>query len=347
MPVTHLDREIAAQPEVLARLLARESGRVARLAGGLRRAGVQTLLVVARGSSDHAGVYGKYLFGARNRLLVALAAPSLVTLYRRPPRLRGVLVVAISQSGASEDLRQVVAEARRQGAPSLVLTNRPASPLAREADEVLPLHAGAERSIAATKTYTAELLALAMLSAALDGGAAERRALERLPAAVAAALEAAGGVAAQAERYRYAERLAVIGRGFNYATAFELALKLKELAYVTAEPSSAADFRHGPIAMVQEGFPALLVAPRGRTSDDMLALARELAARRAETLIISDHPGLLRLARTALRLPLGVPEWLSPIPAVVPGQLFARHLAGAKGYPVDRPRGLRKETITR
>jgi glucosamine--fructose-6-phosphate aminotransferase (isomerizing) len=345
--LTHLDREIAAQPEVLERLLHLETGRARRLAGGIRRAGIRTVLVVARGSSDHAGVYGKYLLGARNGLLVAMAAPSLVTLYRRPPRLSGVLVLAISQSGASEDLRQVVAEARRQGAPSLTLTNRPASPLARESDEVLPLHAGLERSIAATKTYTAELLALAMLSVALDGGQTEREALRRVPAAVAAALRAAEGVGALAERYRYAERLAVIGRGFNYATAFELALKLKELAYVTAEPASSADFRHGPIAVIQEGFPALLVAPRGRTTRDMLALAGELAARRAETLIISDHPGLLRRAHTPLRLPVGVAEWLSPIPAVVPGQLFARHLAGAKGCPVDRPRGLRKETITR
>jgi glutamine---fructose-6-phosphate transaminase (isomerizing) len=345
--LTHLDREIASQPEVLERLLAREGARVTRLARAFRRARVQTLLIVARGSSDNAGVYGKYLFGARNRLLVALAAPSLVTLYHRPPRLAGTLVLAISQSGASEDLRQVVAEARRQGAPSLVLTNRPQSPLASEADEVLPLHAGLERSIAATKTYTAELLALAMLSVALDGGRVEREALRRVPAAVAAALEASRGVEALAARYRYAERLAVIGRGFNYATAFELALKLKELAYVTAEPASSADFRHGPIAVVQEGFPALLVAPRGRTARDMLALAKELAARRAETIIISDVPGLLRQARTPLRLPLGVAEWLSPIPAVVPGQLFARHLAGAKGCAVDRPRGLLKETITR
>jgi len=345
--VTQLEREIAAQPEVLERLLAGERVRVERLARAVKRAGVHTVLVVARGSSDNAGLYGKYLLGARNGLLVALAAPSLVTLYRRPPRLAGVLVLAISQSGASEDLRQVVAEARRQGAPSLVLTNRTRSPLANEADEVLPLHAGLERSIAATKTYTAELLALAMLSVALDGGRAEREALRRVPAAVAAALEAARGVEAQAARYRYAERLAVIGRGFNYATAFELALKLKELAYVTAEPSSSADFRHGPIAVVQEGFPALLVAPRGRTARDMQALAAELATRRAETIIISDVPGLLRRARTPLRLPLGVPEWLSPISAVVPGQLFARHLAGAKGCPVDRPRGLRKETITR
>jgi glucosamine--fructose-6-phosphate aminotransferase (isomerizing) len=345
--LTHLDREIAEQPEVLERLLSRQGRHVERLARRVRGFDPRAVLIVARGSSDNAGVYGKYLFGARNGLLVALAAPSLVTLYRRPPRLAGCLVLAISQSGASEDIGQVVAEARRQGALCLALTNRPRSPLALEADEVLPLSAGAERSVAATKTYTAELMALAMLSVALDGSARERASLERVPEAVAGALARSGRVADAAGRYRSMERLAVLGRGFNYATAFELALKLKELAYVTAEPASSADFRHGPIAVVQEGFPVLLVAPRGRAFADMAALLGELEARRAESLVISDDRGLLGRASTPLPLPAGVPEWLSPIPAVVPGQLLARHLAACKGHPVDRPRGLRKETITR
>ena len=345
--MAHLDREIASQPEVLDRLLARESGRIDRIADRLRRDELRGIFVVARGSSDNAGVYGKYLFGARNRIVTALAAPSLFTLYDRPPDLRGFLVLAISQSGGSSDLRQVVAEAARQGARTLVITNRPQSPLAREAQQVIELHAGQERSVAATKTYTAELFALAMLSVALRESKRERQSLERLPASVERVLRDSDGIAEAAQRYRYAQHLAVLGRGFNYATAFELALKLKELAYVTAEPSSSADFRHGPIAVVQEGFPALLIAPKGRTLADMRDLAKTLLARKAELLTISNDADLLRQAQTPLRLPSRLPEWLSPLVAVVPGQLFARQLAAARGCPLDRPRGLAKVTSTR
>lgn len=345
--MVHLDREIAEQPAVLERLLAREGRRIERLGQELRQSGIRSLFVVARGSSDHAGVYAKYLFGARNRMVTALAAPSLFTLYGRPPDLRGHLVLAISQSGGSDDLCQVVAEAARQGARTLVITNRPSSPLSREAQTVLALHAGVERSVAATKTYTAELMALAMLSVAWHGSQREREALRRLPDKIQALLDSSAGIARTAERYRYVERLAVIGRGFNYATAFELALKLKELAYVAAEPSSSADFRHGPIAVVGEGFPVLLVAPKGRTLGDLRALAATLAARRAELVVISDDRLLLGKAQAALPLPGQVPEWLSPLTAVVPGQIFARHLAAVRSCPLDRPRGLRKVTSTR
>jgi len=345
--MTHLDREIASQPDVLEGLLSREWRRVEHIAARIKRERIHSVFIVARGSSDNAGLYGKYLFGARNRLVVALAAPSLFTLYERPPDLRGKLVLAISQSGESDDLCRVVADATAQGAWSLAVTNRPASPLAKSVRAVLPLHAGAERSVAATKTYTAELLALAMLSVALDGNRRDRDALKRAPRHVSEVLSASAGIGAAAERYRYVERLAVIGRGFNYATAFELALKLKELAYVTAEPSSSADFRHGPIAVVQDGFPVMLIAPRGRTLSDLKDLAAALAARQAELLVVSPDRHLLAASETPLALPQGVPEWLSPLVAVVPGQLFARHLAASRGCPLDAPRGLSKVTRTR
>ncbi|MBN2494773.1 MAG: SIS domain-containing protein [Deltaproteobacteria bacterium] len=345
--MSYLDREIADQPAVLERLFSRESRQIDRAVQEIRAFRPQAVFLVARGSSDNAGLYGKYLFGARNRLVVALATPSLFTLYRRPPDLSGCLVLAISQSGRSDDLVGVVAEGRRQGAYCLVLTNEPRSPLAREASRVIDMRAGRERSVAATKTYTAELMALAMLSVGLDGRARDREALARMPEAVAGTLEAGARIEELAGRYRYAERLAVIGRGYNYATAFEVSLKLKELAYLTAEPSSSADFRHGPIAVVQEGFPVLLIAPRGRTLDDMRDLARALDQRRAEILAISDVSALLRTARTALAIPPGTPEWLSPLLAVLPGQLLARHLAAARGCPLDRPRGLAKVTRTR
>jgi len=347
--MTHLQKEILEQPQVLSNLQKTESKRIAGIARALNRADVHTIFLVARGSSDNAGLYGKYLFGSRNRRVVALATPSLFTLYKRTPDLAGCLVLAISQSGESHDILQVVEEGKRQGAKTLVITNRAKSPLARVAGHVVPLHAGRERSVAATKTYTAELMALAMLSAALRGSKKDKEDLRKVPSAVKKILDdkSCAATLEAAQRYRYTERLSVIGRGYNYATAFELSLKLKELAYLTAEPSSSADFRHGPIAMVERGFPVLLIAPKGKVFNDMLDLARHLQERQAELVAISDNRRLLTMADTPLPLRSGLPEWLTPITAVVPGQLFAMGLAQARGCPLDQPRGLSKVTRTR
>ena len=347
--MTHLKKEILQQPQVLSNLLKVENRRITQIAGAVKKADIHTIFLVARGSSDNAGLYGKYLFGSRNRRVVALATPSLFTLYKKPPDLSGCLVLAISQSGESHDILQVVEEGKRQGAKTLVITNRAKSPLSCIADHVIPLHAGRERSVAATKTYTAELTALSMLSAALRGSKKDKEDLRRVPGAVKKVLDdkSCAKILAAAQRYRYTERLSVIGRGYNYATAFELSLKLKELAYLTAEPSSSADFRHGPIAMVERGFPVLLIAPKGKVFKDMLELARQLQERQAELVAISDNRQLLSLADTPLPLRSGLPEWLTPIAAVVPGQLFAMGLAKARGCSLDQPRGLSKVTRTR
>lgn len=342
-----LRREILSQPRVLARILAREAGRVTTLARRIRRLDPRLILVVARGSADNAGLYGKYLFGARNRRVVALAAPSLFTQYRRPPDVGRALVLAISQSGESHDVVEVVETARRADALTVAVTNTPGSPLAGAVDEVLLCHAGEERSVAATKTYTAQLMLLALLSAAMAGRAAPMEALRRVPDWVAAALEAEPRARDVAERLRYLEQCAVVGRGYCYGTAFELALKLAELTHVVAQPYSSADFRHGPIAVVDPGFCVVLLAPRGKVLGDVRALLASLDERRAETVVISDAPSLRRRATRALAVPSGVPEWLAPLTAVVPGQLLALHLCRVKGLPVDRPRGLSKVTRTR
>jgi glucosamine--fructose-6-phosphate aminotransferase (isomerizing) len=335
--MTHLKKEILEQPQVLSNLLKAEEKRIAGIAKAVKKADIHTIFLVARGSSDNAGLYGKYLFGSRNRRVVALATPSLFTLYKQAPDLTGCLVLAISQSGESHDLLQVVEEGKRQGARTLVITNRAKSPLARVAEHVIPVHAGRE------------LMALAMLSAAMRGSKKDREDLRKVPGAVRKVLDDKNCAAtlAAAQRYRYTERLSVIGRGYNYATAFELSLKLKELAYLTAEPSSSADFRHGPIAMVERGFPVLLIAPKGKVFKDMLDLARQLLERQAELVAISDNRQLLSLAQTALPIRSGLPEWLTPVVAVVPGQLFAMGLAQARGCSLDKPRGLSKVTRTR
>jgi len=338
--------EIAEQPAVLERLLDSGFPRVEEVAGRIQAAAPRYVVIAARGSSDNAARYAQYLFGAYNRLPVALATPSLFTLYQRPPSLAGSLVIAISQSGRSPDIIAVIEEGRRQGALTLAVTNDPASPLAQAAELVLPLLAGEERAIAASKTYTAQLFVLALLSTALAEDHTRLNQLAKVPVAVRRTLEHNWNLAHQLGPFRDARLLAVIGRGFNYATAFEVALKLQETCLVLAQPYSSADFRHGPIALVEPGFPIVLVAPSGAVFPDLAALTEDLAAREAALAIVSDDPALLARADLPLPLPPAVPEWLSPLVAVVPGQLLALALARARGLDPDRPRGLAKVTRT-
>lgn len=342
---TILEHEIYSQPEALAMLLAHEATRVEQIVAELPP--FDYTVIAARGSSDHAAIYAQYVWGAIAGIPVALATPSLYTLYASPPQLRGALVVGISQSGQSPDIVAVLEEGRRQGRPTLAVTNDASSPLAAAADYVIELHVGPERSVAATKTYTAQLAVMALLAVCWSGNHEQLAELRRQPEALDATLRAAQGVAARAERYRYMQECIVVGRGFNYATALELALKLKELTYARAQAYSSADFRHGPIASVGEGQPIILVMPSGATRDDMHELALDLRERGAELLVVSDLPEVLELATTPLPLATDGPEWLSPLRAILPGQLLALHLALARGGNPDQPRGLQKVTRTR
>jgi glucosamine--fructose-6-phosphate aminotransferase (isomerizing) len=326
-------QEIHEQPDALERTLRAARPTVDAIAARVRALAPSWITIAARGTSDNAARYAQYVFGARNRLSVALAAPSLFTVYDAPPRLAGALVVGVSQSGRSPDIVAVVAEARRQGALTVAITNEPASPLAAAAEHVLALSAGAERAVAATKTYTTQLLAIAMLSAAIANDDEEAwKALAGVPDAVARTIaRAAPEAAAAAARCRDATRFLVLGRGFNYATAFEIALKIKETSYVLSEPYSFADFLHGPAALLEPGFPVLLI-PTGFADD--VATIRKLLEERAANVVPIEPAGDL-------------PEWLTPLAGVVPGQLFALELARARGNDPDRPRGLAKVTETR
>lgn len=341
-----LFREIHEQPAVLEKLLREAKGEINKLAAEIQRREVVHIMIAARGTSDNAARYAQYVLGSLNGLPVGLATPSLFSVYGRPPRLKCALVLGISQSGASPDIVAVLAEARRQGALTAVLTNNPQSELAREGEFVVDLGTGDERAVAATKSYTAELVAIALLSACLSRRTTQQNDLNCVPEAVEETLGMAVEIASLAPRYRYMDRAAVIGRGYNYATAFELSLKLKEMTYATVEPYSSADFLHGPLAMVERGFPVMVIAPTGRMLSEMKDLVATLSERAAEVIAISDDPGLLAEVRVPLRLPQPVAEWLSPITAIVPGQLLAMYLAQAKGYDLDAPRGLSKVTKT-
>jgi glucosamine--fructose-6-phosphate aminotransferase (isomerizing) len=271
----------------------------------------------------------------------------LFTIYERPPRLDKALVIGISQSGQSPDILSVVTECRRQGGATLALTNDSGSPLARAAELHVSLAAGEERAVAATKTYTNELMALAMLSVALEADAHRKEQALALPDHVEAALAVEPVLAELGATFRNASKFLVIGRGYNYSTAFEVALKIKETSYVIAEPYSTADLLHGPVAMVDEGFPVVVIAPSGRAVAEVPKLLELLHSRRARVAVLSDREELLAQADAAVRLPSEVPEWLSPITSVVPGQLLALHLALGRGLDPDAPRGLSKVTLTK
>jgi glucosamine--fructose-6-phosphate aminotransferase (isomerizing) len=343
-----LKQEIFEQPGVLRNLLSHQDSVIAEFARRFAGEDIRYIFLAARGTSDHAGLYAKYLWGQANQLPIALAAPSLFTLYRQPPRLKGALVVGISQSGQSPDIVGVLAEGRRQGCPTLAITNDPASPLAQAADFIIHIQAGVEKAVAATKTYTAELMAVAMLSQALNPDAERGAALARVPDWIEQTLALDEEIAEIARRYRFMQTCVVLGRGYNYATAYEWSLKLKELAYILAEPYSSADFLHGPVAVVERGFPVMAVAPHGEVLDGMLALLQQLRqAARAELLVISDVQEALELAQSRILLPAGIPEWLTPLVSIVPAQLFSYYLTREKGYDTEQPRGLHKVTETR
>lgn len=344
---SYLYNEIHEQPQALAELLREEQDHVSDLVEDIRGRGITHAVIAARGTSDNAARYAQYLFGAVNGLQVALATPSLFSIYKRPPRMENALVIGISQSGKSPDIVSVISEASHQGALTLAITNTRGSDMSRAAAHTINLHAGLEQSVAATKTYSTSLAAIAMMSAAAAQDTEMVGHLQRLPHLVDQTLTMDPEIGGAAERYRYMRVCVVIGRGFNYATAFEAALKIKELTYVMAEPYSSADFLHGPVALIEDAFPTIVFAPTGIMSPKLKTFIRTLKMRGAETIVISDDDETLALARTPFKLPVTVPEWLSPLISIVPGQLFAMHLADVRDYNVDQPRGLLKVTETK
>jgi glutamine---fructose-6-phosphate transaminase (isomerizing) len=340
--------EILEQPEVAARFLRRAPDVVGPLAESIRAQDVDHVVIAARGTSDHAAIYAQYVLGVRHALSVGLGTPSVISLYGAQPRLDRSLVVGISQSGASPDVVAVIELGRRQGAPTLAITNDPSSPLATAAETSIDLGAGPELAVAATKTYTTELLALASLSAALSGDPADAQALAAVPDAMAEALALEPDVESMARDQAAADRLLVLARGYEYATAREWALKLKELARVFADPYSAADFEHGPLALLEPGVPVLATVRPGPTQAPLVTLLGRLRDDLdADIAVVSDLPGALGLARWPFQMPRGTPEWLGPIVSIVVGQLHALHLTLARGLDPEQPRNLNKVTRTR
>ena len=337
--------EIAEQPAALEKTVREERGKIERLARELKRRGIELVVLVARGSSDNAAQFGRYLLEIAAGVPVSLSAPSVYTLYNARLRCDRALFVGVSQSGEGEDINFVLDRARAGGAFTVGITNEQDSSMTRVVDEVLLMHGGRERSVAATKTYTGQMMLFYMLAEALAEGATKLD-YERIPEFAARALELRPTVEETVERYVFMENCVVVGRGLLYGNAFELALKLMETCYVVTSPFSAADFLHGPLAIVERHFPIFLFAPPGVTLPGVRALLERLRELRADTLVITSDMEAASCASRALSLPQEIDEFLAPIPYIIPGQLFAALLAAEKGLDPDAPRSLSKVTRT-
>jgi glucosamine--fructose-6-phosphate aminotransferase (isomerizing) len=349
--------EIAQQPAALEETLREEWPRVQPLRDHFAAHPVELIVLAARGTSDNAAQFGRYLLEITTGIPVSLAAASVQTLYGAKVHLRNALVVAVSQSGESTDTNIVLERGSDAGAFTIGITNEPESSLARLARHAMFVRAGKERSVAATKTYTGQLLCFYLLAYAL-GAPVKVEDLQRIAEHAQAALTLDSEIRHRAERYRFMQRAVCIGRGLNYSNSFESALKLMETCYVVAERFSSADLLHGPIAMLEESFPAFAFCPAGVTADTMRELLDRLKSIKAETLVVTDssHPdvsGLTGAAHSSLVIPESLAhrgdlpvDVYTPIPYIIPMQLLAAHLAKAKGLDPDHPRTLSKVTKT-
>jgi glucosamine--fructose-6-phosphate aminotransferase (isomerizing) len=339
--------EIRQQPEALAHTLSSQLRPVEKFKRLVQKRRPRLIVLVARGTSDNAALFGRYLLEITTGIPVSLAAPSIATLYHARVDYRETLVVAISQSGESTDTNLVLERARQQGALTLGITNESRSALARIAEHVFLVRAGREKSVAATKTYTGQMLMMYLLAYALGGGI-KIADLERLPDLVDASLRLEPEIDALSDRYRFMRHAVVVGRGLNYANAFEFALKLMETCYVVAERFSSADFMHGPIALVEPNFPVFAFAPPDVTWPSIGETLDKLHGLQAEILAITDSGNRQADSRATkvIRLPGRVKAVLTPIPYIVPAQIFAACLAVQKGHDPDKPRTISKVTLT-
>ena len=338
-------QEIAEQPAALEQTIKEESPKIARLGEFLRAREINLIVLVARGSSDNAALFGRYLLEIATGIPVSLSAPSVHTLYGAKLNLKHALVVGVSQSGEGEDINVVLENARAGGAFTIGITNEAASAMTEIAEETLLTRGGRERSVAATKTFTGQMLLFYLLAAELSH---QRLSLDyhAIPAFADRALEQKTAIMELVQRYVFMENCVIVGRGLAYANAYEFALKLMETCYIVAERFSSADFLHGPLAMIERHFPVILFAPPGVMLPSTKHLIERLHELRADTLAITGDLDVAAACSRAIIMPREIDEFLAPIPYIIPAQLFAALLAEAKGLDPDAPRSLSKVTRT-
>jgi glucosamine--fructose-6-phosphate aminotransferase (isomerizing) len=348
--------EIRQQPAVIEKTLKAEWRNAVKLREHFAHHPVRLIVLAARGTSDNAAQFGRYLLEISTGIPVSLAAPSVFTLYGGKLNLQDAAVVAISQSGESTDTNIVLEQAKASGAFTAGITNEAESTLAKLAQHTFLVRAGKEKSVAATKTYTGQLLCFYLLAYAL-GAPLELTDLQRIAGWAEAALKLEQEIIERAQRYCLMRHAVCVGRGLNYANSFEFALKLMETCYVVAERFSSADLLHGPIAMLESAFPAFVFCPPGVTWKATEELLIKLHSIQAQTLAITDRSNKAACAKGVANVTLTIPadlarksklptEVFTPIPYVIPAQLFAASLAAAKGLNPDQPRTLSKVTLT-
>ncbi|MFI6152333.1 SIS domain-containing protein [Kitasatospora sp. NPDC051170] len=336
--------EMAEQPAVLRRILDEGAPKIREIAAEIAARKPRFVLLTARGTSDNAALYAKYLIEILLGKPAGLTSMSTTTAYGAKPDLTDVLVITVSQSGGSPDLVASTKAAREAGAITLAVTNNPDSPLAEVSEFHIDVLAGPEKALPATKTYTAELLALYLLVEGLRGG--DGAAARELPSLAAGVLARQAEVKALAERYRFAQRLVITSRGYGYPTAREAALKLMETTYIPATPFSGADLLHGPLAMVDNVSPVIAIVPDGKGGEALQPVLDRLRGRGADLVVVGQR-AQVDAASAGFALPPGVPEEVQPILEILPLQLLAYEVTIARGQDPDAPRALAKVTETR
>lgn len=342
-PGAIMQAEVNEQPAALARLLDTQLGSIQDVAKQIQAKNPRFVMLNARGTSDHAAQYLKYYLEIKLGIPVGLSSPSVFTAYHAKPVYQDVVWISVSQSGGSPDLVEATNQAREAGCLTVAVTNAPESPLAVASELNIDVVAGPEKAVAATKSFTNQLLALYLLGNAWHGG--DGAAAHKLPAYAQAVVDAkdASGVA---ERYRFAEKMITTGRGYAYPIAREGALKLMETTYLAAQPFSSADLMHGPMAMVDPGHPVIAIVPEGTGGEAIQPVLDRLQENRADVLVVGDQ-NRVGNAAAFIPLPTGIPEEISPIIQIIPLQQLAHDIAVSRGNNPDAPRGLRKVTETR
>ncbi|MCI1210184.1 MAG: SIS domain-containing protein [Treponema sp.] len=338
-------KEIAESPEAVTACSKKNYSAVTELARKFKKRTIKNIMIAGRGTSDHAAVYGQYIFGLLSGIPVTFSAPSLLTLYKCNFDLKDWLVIGISQSGQTADAVTVVAAARRQGALTAGITNEQESPLAEAAEYVLFCSAGPEKSVAATKTFITEMDLLLQMALAVSGNTQVTEEHRSLPDSLRSVLGMAGEIKALVPRYRFMSDCFVLARGSNYSVALEAALKIQETTYVKALGFAISDFYHGPLAMVNDHLPVIIIAPGIYSVPEAAAFIDRIRESRADTLVISDNRDLCRKGTVSLHIPVTGSDCINPFHCAVIIQMFACQLAALLDNNPDKPRMLEKVAV--
>jgi len=345
--MTKMWEEILEQPEVLKRTVKTNQAVIEELVKELKTRDISTVVIAARGTSDHAAVYAKYAIETLIGIPVSLAAPSVFTMYNKQVNMKNCFVIGISQSGKAADAIEVVKAAADQGAVTMSVTNFVDSPLAETSKYHLFCDSGVEKSVAATKTFTSTVYLLINFIAKWAQNDELLNELKQTPDVMKTVFNQAEAIKEVVKKYRFMKECFVLARGFNYSIALEAALKIQETTYVRAKAFATSDFHHGPFAMVERDMPVIVYAPEGPSSKDVLEMVNKLKAAEADILIVSNNQELMKLGDSSIEIPKNCSEYVSPLLNVVVAQMFAGSLSVLKGLNPDSPRGLNKVTITR